>query len=973
MNKQQIFNETKAYEERQLQSYKDIYTTCSQKYSNYRSIKKLKEYTLPQHKYDKCGIIPEMSLIWYAYNYRLSLFRYETNEYEEICTFTSKVLYADIFVPKSGIFNHKIIYCFVVITEEQVILYGVDNEFLLINTNFVASVPSKTLCYNIRNGSIFLGCENGNVYEVIYKSLDLWSFRMMYLYCPTTSLVSSLVPQVFKRKKPRIVAMSSYKRFLVTLSKTITVFNIEGGIFKVKDIPVYKEYVNIQIIEERNNEVFFYCVLKDGTRDFYDTKHLFSKECYIEESTNKSNDDSSNKIVTHDKYYIISQKNKYEGSFIHFISYNKFQDCNLDRSKPCENQESFSLSDDILEIYIYKDILYLISSTKLIFYNICNLKKYISVSRVEEIYNMFKNLGERESLALYFDLVSLNYDISKLEYLCVKINENHLKGLFSFIYRQIKSFMDIPVYKVIEDDVYKNMMDKTVMKFKNLIKKLKSAEFALGISVMDYFNQTVYYVNHLNEYSINLQNKTFNNLVFGNEDIFKRSTLNELMDIYKTNQNIDTLINQLSNKSPDYLPLNEIYYHKGFDLLKKYPSKEKIWESLKNFKNVPYSKEIIEKYNDLKFYTGSVILLRKHFSIDMDYEEQVNLLRSCIKCNGSIMSGLEDKREDFLYPFLDALCANLQEKEINEECLCCDIKTSMKLSEIIKLDISNDINCRSSYDKKIPSNIYDSSKTITSNIYDSSKKILANTGDKKEGSFLSRYLQEKSEEDSDPLIYELYWKYCAYRDDRINAVKSLLYLIDQKPITLEKRIDLLQKARTVSLHTPYQEIIKNRNNLLKVQLELLERGEDSKHVKLLLLSADSLFNDYAYKYPDLSLKIIDQCTFTNKKVLEDLWKKVLDGDFKSAVNFLISNKFSGSALDCEIIGNILLNKMSKEDKLSKTLFLVGFTYKEVQKFIEHKIKKEEDSEFRNFLVEDFRSSSEDKGYCKKLEQYCIAN
>jgi nuclear pore complex protein Nup155 len=938
MNKQQIFNETKAYEERQLQSYKEIYSTCSQGYSNYRSIKKLKEYTLPQNKYDRCGIIPEMSLIWYAYNYRLSLFRYESNEYEEISTFTSKVLYADIFVPKSGIFNHKISFCFVVFTEEQVILYGVDNNFALFNTNFVASVPSKTLCYNIRNGSIFLGCENGNVYEVIYKSLDSWYFRMMYLYCPTASLISNLVPQVFKRKKSRIIAMSSHKRFLVALSKTVTVYNIEGGIFKVKDIPVYKEYVDIHIIEEKNNEVFFYCVLEDGTRDFYDTKHLFSKRCYIEESTNKSNDDSFNRIMTHDQYYIIIQKNKYQGSFIHFISYNKFQDCNLDRSKPCENQESFSLSDDILEIYIYKDILYLISSTKLIFYEICNLKRYISVSRVEEVYNMFKNLGERESLALYFDLVSLNCDISKLEYLCVKINENHLKGLFSFIYRQIKSFIDIPVYKVLEDDVYKNMIDKTVQKFRNLTLKLKSSEFSSGIAVMDYFNQTVFYVNLLNEYSINLQNKTFNNLVFSNEDLFKKSTLNELMDIYKTNQNIDTLINQLSNKSPDYLPLNEIYYHKGFDLLKKYPSKDKLWESLKNFKNVPYSKEIIEKYNDLKFYTGSVILLRKYFNINLDYEEKVNLLRSCIKCNGSIMNGLEDKREDFLYPFLDALCANLKEKEINEECLCCDIKTSMKLPEIIKLDVSSSINC-----------------------------------DGKEISFLSRYLQEKSEEDSDPLIYELYWKYCAYRDDRINAVKSLLYLIDYKPITLEKRIDLLQKAKTVSLHTPYQEVIRNRNNLLKVQLELLERGEDSKNIKLTLLSADSLFNDYSYKYPDLSLRIIDQCTFTNKKVLEDLWKKVLDGDFKSAVNFLISNRFSGSALDCEIIGNILLNKMSKEDKLSKSLLLVGFTYKEVQKFIEHRIKKEEDPEFRSFLVEDFRSSSEDKGYCKKLEQYCVAN
>ena len=922
MNKKQIFNETKAYEDNEGYSLREIYSTCAQTFSSYKTITKIKEYGLPPEKYDKCGIIPDLSLIWYAYNYRLSFFKYELNECEELPPFSSKVLFIDVFKPKQGIFNSKIIFCLMILTENQIILYGVDRDSKsLINTNFVISVPSTPVCYVLKNGSIYLGCENGNVYEVIYKSLDSWSFKLMYLYSPDTSIISNIVPSIFKRKKHKIIAMSANTKYLITLSKKVSVYNIEGGIFKVKDIFLYKEYIDIQIIEEKYGEVFFYCVMRDGTRDFYDTKHLFTKSCFLDDT--EQNQDL--KIKTAGDKFIILHKNKYKGTLIHFVSLNLYQQINMDRSKPCENQELISLQSEIYDCFFYEKDFFVLTKTKLIFYEILDLKRYVAVSRVEDVYNLLKNLGIRESLVLYFDLLSVKSDTTKLEYLIIKIDDNHIKGLFSFIYRQLKFVLEVPVKDIIENENLKGDLDLIVQKFKNLCNKLKQKELELGLSIMNIFIQSVFYINLLLEYGINTENITFFRLIFNEEAEFKKKSLDTLMEIFKTNNSLDSLINLLSNKAPDYLPLNEIYFHKGFDLLKKYPSKDKLWEALKNFKNVPFNLEIISKFNDLKFYTGSVILIRKHFNFD--HEETVKYLRTCVLCNGSISKCLEDKREDFLYAFFDALIANLLVTEIKTECACCEMNTNLKITDIIKL----------------------------------------------ESKFLNKYLLEKTETHSNPLVYELYWKYCAYRDDRINAVKSLLWLIDFKPITLEKRIDLLQKAKTVSLHTTYQDDIKKRCSLKDIQLKLIEKGEDNKPIKISLLSADILLNDYAYKYPDLALQIIDQSLFTHNSIIKSLLQKSMEGDFKSAVKFLTVNKFHGTVFNCEIIGDILLDKMTQGNSLSKTLCEIGFSYSEIQKYIEKKIKQDDDVEFKNFLIEDFRGVSDDKKYFKQLEQLVAKN
>lgn len=920
MKKQQLFNETRAYEEREKYSKKEIFTTCSHLFSKTKYLNAKAEHSIPVQKYDRCGIIPQLSVIWYAFNYRLSFFRYETNEYEKITTFSSKVQFVDIFIPKKGIFNEKIYYCIVVFTESQVIIYGIDNKTkALINTNYVCAVSSKPICHIINNGNIFIGCENGNVYSVIYKSLDSWSFNMMYLYNPDSSYISCLVPTSLKRKKPRIKCMSAKKNFMVTLGKVLSIYNIEDGIYKTREIPIYKDYVNVQIVEVKHGEIFFYCVSSDGSRDFFDSKQILTKKNPFDEC-----DDV--KIKTTEKKLIILQKNQYKGTILQFISFNEFQSINIDRNKPSENLETLILSDDILDCFFCNNetTLYLLANRKIIFYEIMDIKKYVLISRADDVYNMIKNIGQREALVLYFNLLSLNSDISKMEFLSVKVDENHLKSLFSFIYRELKSFLYLPLKEILKCDNMKNELELKVIKFKNLYKKIKKHELNVATDILNYFVQTVFFINLLDEYSLNFESITLLDLLFDNSANFKKNSLDELMEIFKMNKSIDMLINSLNAKAPDYLPIDEIYRHKGLNLLKKYPSRDKLWESLKNFKHISFNLDVIEKYNDLKFYSGSIILIRKHFNFN--FEKEVLLLKNAIHCDGAISSALEDSREEFHFAFFEALTQNLLEKDINNKCACCDTKTYFKLTEIIKLD----------------------------------------------SKFLSSFLKEKSKFDTNSKLYELYWKYCAYRNDRINAVKSLIYLIDEKSISQEKKIDLLRKCKTISLYTEYQEMVSKRVKLLDIQLELINRGENSKMLKNMLLKADTLLNDYAYKYPDLALRIIDIYNLKDKNAIKETWIKALDCDLKKSLQFIVMNNFSGNAFDIEILGNIFLEKMTKNDSLSHLLYSVGFSFYDIQKFIENKIHMESDLETRNWFLDDFQNFSNDKKSICRLEQTCIS-
>ncbi|EQB61320.1 nuclear pore complex protein nup155 [Vairimorpha apis BRL 01] len=167
-------------------------------------------------------------------------------------------------------------------------------------------------------------------------------------------------------------------------------------------------------------------------------------------------------------------------------------------------------------------------------------------------------------------------------------------------------------------------------------------------------------------------------------------------------------------------------------------------------------------------------------------------------------------------------------------------------------------------------------------------------------------------------------------------------------------------------------MVSKRVKLLDIQLELINRGENSKMLKNMLLKADTLLNDYAYKYPDLALRIIDIYNLKDKNAIKETWIKALDCDLKKSLQFIVMNNFSGNAFDIEILGNIFLEKMTKNDSLSHLLYSVGFSFYDIQKFIENKIHMESDLETRNWFLDDFQNFSNDKKSICRLEQTCIS-
>ncbi|EOB13176.1 Nucleoporin NUP170 [Nosema bombycis CQ1] len=239
--------------------------------------------------------------------------------------------------------------------------------------------------------------------------------------------------------------------------------------------------------------------------------------------------------------------------------------------------------------------------------------------------------------------------------------------------------------------------------------------------------------------------------------------------------------------------------------------------------------------------------------------------------------------------------------------------------------------------------------------------------------FLEKFLLDKSQNDNDPRIFELHWKYLAYRNERIKAAKSLIYLAGNKKESLEQRVDLLEKARTVSLHTEIENEIKTRFELLDIQKNLIEKGVKDPIITNVLLSADELFNDYAYKYPSLALKIISISNFTDKNVIKNYWIEGMKGDFRTACNFLLNNKLDGTVMDLEIISSILIEKLKNGDELGKILLEAGFNFYDIKKMIQTKIKKENHPIIRNILIENLNLLIKEESKNDKIEKVGITS
>ncbi|KMV65943.1 nuclear pore complex subunit Nup170 [Encephalitozoon cuniculi EcunIII-L] len=914
--------EAKRYEERKLPLIRDIYTGSDQTYAVQKMMVKRREMSIPRIEYKRSGILPVMGALWFSNGKSLVIWKYESNEEEEIGTFSSEVLEVMVFVPRAGIFNERISHCLFVATEKQVMIYGVEKDtFCLVNTDFVASSPSSVRCAAVENGDVFIGCENGGVYQVVYKSVDSWSFKIMHVYDPSSSILSSLVPSVLKRKKSAVRALSIGKSFMVSLDRNAAIYNIEGGMYKIRDVVLCREYVDVQVVDEKEDSVFFYLMQNDGSRDFYENDRLVMTK--RSPNIGDMTEIKEMRVCTSGRRLCMARNGRYDGSIVTTISLNEDQICNFDKLKSSESYEVVVMKDDIELIGIDGRTVLLLGNKKIFVYEIQTVEKFLLSCRSEEIFSVYKSYGERETLVLYYELLASNEDVGRLEYLCLKNEDIQLSALFLYLYRLAVPILNIPFEDILngERNIY---LERIQSKMKNIRGKIKAKHLRAGYDFIDEFLETCFYMNVLYEYSVSLEGRSLGYVLLEDSEGFKKRTLKSILEMFKVNQSVEPLIKTLSARCPLFLPMEEVYYQRGLEMLNKRPSREVLLESLNNLKNVQYNESLVAKYNEFGFYYGSTTLIRENFNFDFEYG--VEILKKSVRCAGALNLALEDPREDFLYALFEALIDILKENGLRNECSCCDKPSAMGLNDVIKISVP----------------------------------------------FLEKFLKEKAMSSSDPRVFELHWKYCVYRNDKVKGTQSLLELADNKPVSLETKIDLLRTALSVSVNTHLFNEVKLRLELADIQAEILRRGRVDPVISNNLLSADELFNDYAYKYPELALKIIGISSYTDKAVIRELWEEGMSGDFDSAVEFLGAVKASGPAMDCNIVGDILCSKMAKGKKLGRALTSAGFSYLEVISFLEEKIKGEEYNhpDMKRMLLSDLKEFSNSNEFYLKVEEYC---
>lgn len=779
-----------------------IYENGSQGYSSFKNLFPEKEISINKISSKKAGILPEMRSYYYVSYTTLYLCRYDTHNIETLRDFSSEIRFVEVFKPIEDVFNEKIQNCLLIITETEVIIYGIEvDSYNIISTEFSCKLASAATCLQINNGQIFIGGDDGFVYQAVYKTLDLFSYRYMTLNRLGGSLLKSLT-SIFRKKQRKITAISVGKKFLVALSDKVDIFRIDSGVYKVDTIALDESYLGIQIIEE--NPLFFYCISSNGKRDFYSTKLLFSRD-----GPSFPDEFNAQKIFRSNQDMNVSIRKVYDKTMVQINRFNPNHLRNFTKFSPVENQETFPILDSVLDVKIL-DKIYILAESKIFIYEISDSKRFLMNCRNQEVSSMYNLFGDIEFMANYFELLSMNESIAKLEGLC---KDAHAKNfaLFVWMYRLLK-----PIWNVSPEKLRDNRHIQFAINKMNSLKPKIAYNFHEAAEFMDEFIQTGHYINLLFDYNV-VFNESLE-MILTTETDFKKYTLKNLLNLFSNNQAIEPLLKTMSNSCPLYLPLNQINLQRGLQLV-KLEDKESLRKSLQYLENAKFDQTIIDTFNEIGFYYGSVYLIKKLF--DFEYAYAVDLFKSSVKCKCSFELAMSDTREDFLYPFFDALIELGSPTFKGSLSACCEEGDDFTFNLLM---IKNPL--------------------------------------------FEKFLRYSFNSVPHKIIY---WKYCLIRDKKEQAIQTLLSLINDTS-SMDTIQSYLDKALTVSIGTSYHGEIKLKIKLFKIQRELFER--DSKFKRTSLLDSETLYNDYLIDHPDLGLMVLDAVGFKDMNVLKEQYQKL---------------------------------------------------------------------------------------------------
>jgi len=899
-----------------------IYQNGSSVYSNLKNLVLKREISLHSIPSQNCGVLPEIQAYWFCSqqntqnsSYDLNLCRYDLNSVEVLSNFTTSIRFVQTFKPIKGIFNAKIGKCLFIVTDGDAFIYGIENDTNnIINTDFSAKLTSYATCLEINKGSIFIGCEDGNVYQAIYKSIDILNYKFLNLYSPGSGIIKTITG-IFKRKSSKILGISLGDRFLVALlSNKVEVYKINGYIYKVNSIKVENSYLSIQILEE--DPLCFYCVDVNGVRDFYAEKKIFSLDPPIPLSFEPF---GSKRHSWSTSSHLLATKHIHDKSLLVFSSFNENQLRNFCKSNSVENYELISIYQTIYAISLADSHLYILLANKLVIYSILNAKKFLLNCRTEEIYMIYKNYGEKEFMIKYFELLTENEDVTKLEGLCKNDNAK-IYYLFIWIYKLISPIWKIDISCIHASSAHPDLSGKAsecdfFTLAEQIIKKLKILRSKLGYNYqpacdfLDEFVQTYFYCSLLSDYGIPYS-ETFETILTKETD-FKNATLKCLLDLFAFNQSIEPLIKTMQNSCPLYLPLEHINMQRGLQLIKN-DDKDSLVKSLDYLSNARFDISVVQRFNSLKFYYGSVFLIRKYFNFN--YETAVDLFKASVRCKAALEHALTDSRESFLYPLFEAVISNSELEE--SSCKCCDSKD--RTIDLVKIEHPVFV------------------------------------------TFL-KDRQSKSDSSSEK-IYNLYWKYLLYRNRKVEAVEALLSICQRSEVSLEQKAEFLQTALSISTGTHLNPEVKMRLKLYEIQQELMRRVPAMRTPNL--LDYNTLFNDYTYNHPDLSLKVLDAVMCKDDKLYREIYQKLFSTKNVRDCILLIKDL---SNKDISLVTSFLVE--SSPEDICNLLEQAGFSYEEIIQAIKSALHSTSKPETKIQLLKSLRKFSKFSEF-KECEAFC---
>lgn len=862
-----------------------------------------------------------------------------------------KIVKIIVFKPRKNVMHENIKGCLLVASTNQILVLGikVESDYVsLVNTGIEVAITDEILDVVASTEGAIAFSTNYGFYELCY----FYGFFSTNFVHKLSSFKKKITELIWK-EKIEINAICIGKKYSCVLrDDKVEIYTVGTKSKFLKEIYV-EPACGIHFYDEN----IFFIVQKFGRRVFYNINGRVSS---VELSQEMSYYDGDVKIVCKDDLFCYLRKKKNSSSCVLIVvSQNQYyKGGNSGR----ENYQTLHFNEDIINCVICDREIICSSKNNTFRTRVIPTHEYLLNCRQDEIKKLYALFGSSGFMINYLYMIENNMDTSKIEFLFLKTED------YSFIYKYIYNILaqyELYGKKVVQnferDELHQeeflfNLKHRKLVELATVYSALKDIHDKLwryrkvglreAISDLKIVMNTVLFIKIVKERHLDIE-YSFKDLLFNQshrEKVF--SDISNAIGYERANE-------IFAKKLRDYFPIEQIHFQRGLQNVKR-KRKEALYDSLVDFKECRNFDETLKVYNESKFYTGCVILIRdciydvpeielskrRRFNDDVDvtrrnkgYVYYLEVLMKNMMCRGALNKALEDVREEFIYTVLEAYLRNLiKGVPLTKDCLCCD-------------------------------------RTDDTFYYNNSVDLIF-----VKSPFLLPFLEEKAALSSNKDQFVLLWKYHMWKKDRVLAQKYLLKVIQTKPMSFSRRMELLLLCANID-SAPY---IKSIYEAAKIQNELIKLEPENAFIKSRLIDPNELFNVYLHPtYELLSLKMMMITEYEDINLKRMLFDKLLSNDYTNNIEKLgfLKDLNKNDWVEIEIVGDVLVRSLERNNYVSMVTVLINFGYSEVdiKKYMETRIrgtvfmnpeiKRRILNEFLNYYGKEDYTSIEVKKYC----------